>query len=98
MNLNEKLIEAELQKFVNNLNFLDVIQFFTSKLFSKLLATESTQEQTDTLQKWKQTSNTLDNNLNSKNIEDIDNNSFNILDYEIFSSNKKTIFIISKFK
>jgi hypothetical protein len=93
MSMNDQLIKQELQKFVDNLNFIDVIQFFTSKLFSKLLATEPTQEQTDTLQKWKQSSK-VSNNSGSGYTEEDD--SFNVLDFEIFSSNQDTIFIISK--
>lgn len=86
------MIKIELKKLVENLNFLDVMQFFTSKLFSKLLATEPTQEQTDTLQKWKQSPKD-DIMMKSDNKED--DKSFNMLDYEMFTSNFDTTKIIS---
>lgn len=87
--LNDQIIKAELQAFVSRLNFVDVMQFFTSKLFSKLLATGPTQEQTDTLQKWKQESK------GSVQTEDVDSK-FDTLDYEMFSSKEDTIKIISE--
>ena len=90
------MIKKELIKLVDNLNFLDVMQFFTSKLFSKLLATEPTQEQTDTLQKWKQSPSSNLKRIKSDNDKDDDHKSFDMLDYEIFTSNKDTIHIISK--
>lgn len=92
--LNDHIIKTELQKFVDGLNFVDVMQFFTSKLFSKLLATEPTQEQTDTLQRWKQESKSGKNQKHTRIIPAEEAN-FDMLDFEIFSSDKDTIEIIS---
>jgi len=97
-NLNDELIKTELKKLVENLNFLDVMQLFTSKLFSKLLATEPTQEQTDTLQKWKQTPKEDFKRTKSANDKDDDHKKIDILDYEIFTTKVDTINIISKVK
>lgn len=95
--MNEQIINDQLSKFVDNLNFLDVMQFFTSKLFSKLLATEPTQEQTDTLQKWKQSSKISNQSQGSTVKDDTNSPDFNMLDYEIFTSHQLTIRIISIF-
>ena len=93
MDINEILIRNELSLMVQNLNFLDLLQLFTSKFFSKLLASVPTKEQADNLKNYKDNQKKNDDKNNNKKKKP--EKKFNSLEYEIFSSQVETVELIS---
>lgn len=78
---------------MQDLNFADLLQFFISKFFSKLLTSRPTKKQAENLKNHKED---VKNNSDISPYEIKNEGVYDQLDYEIFTSSLDTVEIISK--